>query len=429
MATHQLPGESRCGDDDDAVANAMMIGWVGGSCPAHAVSLHALTAKHNKRATMAKSQGNSKVAFSNWKYRHYFSLIEIKGKNVYVTCTLCPGKKTLSTSASSNSNLMKHLTSTHANMTLVAAAAANLTPSPNAASEGNGATLLKQATLDFSGQQQMTKAELKTLIARYVVENMLPLSTVESESFRAILVKIPVRGGGTGVAPCRNTFAKFIDSEYEKMNIELKKSFEELEYISTTADIWIAHNRSFMGVTAHWINPNNMEREKAALACRRFKGHHTRDAIAVELDNIHSTYGITHKIAATVTDNGSNFVKAFKRYQPLEESDSEDDEDEVAFTDINDALHATDDNDGDVLITLPPHKRCASHTLNLISCTDIDKWLLSKPATEAIYRSATAKCTALWSKTSRSTLATETVDELVSKKAACTLYNTMEFLL
>lgn len=116
-----------------------------------------------------------------------------------------------------------------------------------------------------------------------------------------------------------------------------------------------------MGVTAHWINPNNMEREKAALACIRFKGHHTHDAIAVELDNIHSTYGITHKITATVTDNGSNFVKAFKRYQPLEENDSEDDEDEVTFTDINDALHATDD-DGDVVITLPPTTTDVHHT-------------------------------------------------------------------
>ena len=101
MATHQLPGESN-GWGDDAVANAMMIGWVGGSCPAHAVPLHVLTAKHNKTkkiikynktATMATSLGNSKVEFSNWKYRHYFSLILIKGKNVCVTCTLCPGKK------------------------------------------------------------------------------------------------------------------------------------------------------------------------------------------------------------------------------------------------------------------------------------------------------------------------------------------------
>ena len=118
-----------------------------------------------------------------------------------------------------------------------------------------------------------------------------------------------------------------------------------------------------------------MEREKAALACRLFKGHHTHDVIAVELDNMHSTYGITHKITATVTDNGSNFVQAFKRYQPLKEYQPLD--------------------DGDVVIPLPPHKRCASHTLNLISFTDVDKWLLSGPATKAVYRSATAKCTAL----------------------------------
>ena len=74
MATHQLPGESR-GGDDDIVANAMMIGWVGGSFPTNAVSLHTLTAKLNKTATMATSLGNSKVALSNWKYQHYWSLI------------------------------------------------------------------------------------------------------------------------------------------------------------------------------------------------------------------------------------------------------------------------------------------------------------------------------------------------------------------
>jgi len=83
LATHQLPGESR-GRDDDAVANAMMIDWVGGSCPAYAVSLHALTTKLNKTATMATRQGNSKVASSIWKYQPNFLLILIKGKNVYV---------------------------------------------------------------------------------------------------------------------------------------------------------------------------------------------------------------------------------------------------------------------------------------------------------------------------------------------------------
>lgn len=201
------------------------------------------------------------------------------------------------------------------------------------------------------------------------------------------------------------------------MNNQLKTSFEQLQYISTTADIWTAHNKSYLGMTAHWIDPNTMQRNKAALACRRFKGRHTHDAVAVELDNIHSSYGISHKITATVTDNGSNFVKALKRYQPVEEIDSEEDiGDEVTFTDISAALCGNEDEDEDILITLPPHYRCASHTLNLISCADIDKWLLSKSETKAVYRSAISKCTAMWNKASCSTVAAETVDEVVTKK-------------
>ncbi|KAL7848945.1 hypothetical protein SRHO_G00205680 [Serrasalmus rhombeus] len=41
--------------------------------------------------------------------------------------------------------------------------------------------------------------------------------------------------------------------------------------------------------------------------------------------------------------------------------------------------------------------------------------ILSRPE-KAVYRSATAKCTALWNKASRSTVAAETVEEVVAKK-------------
>lgn len=67
-------------------------------------------------------------------------------------------------------------------------------------------------------------------------------------------------------------------------------------------------------------------------------------------------------------------------------------------------------------VTLPPHHRCASYTANLISCSDVDKWLLSRPDLKAVYRSAISKCTALWNKASRSTVAAETVDEVLGKK-------------
>lgn len=68
------------------------------------------------------------------------------------------------------------------------------------------------------------------------------------------------------------------------MEYELKKTFEHLEYVSTTADIWTSNNKSFLGMTAHWINPVNFGREKAALACKRIKGRHTYDVIASKIE-------------------------------------------------------------------------------------------------------------------------------------------------
>lgn len=357
-----------------------------------------------------ESEEESCKTFSRWKYRHYFQFTGVVGKNVHVKCTLCPGMKPLSTSNVSNSNLMKHLSIAHASTKLVARDEAS-----SCAANNEGPPSCKQQKLDFSAPapQKLCQTELYGLIGRYVVENMLPISTVESDSFRALIGKIP-RKAGVG-PPCRKTFSKYIDTEYATMNAELKKEFEQLEYLATTADIWTAHNKSYLGVTAHWMHPANMQRKKAALACRRFKGRHTHESIATELDNIHSSYGISHKITATVTDNGSNFVKAFKRYQSVDEDEAVDEEDdEVTFVDISDALQARVDEEEDV-IHLPPHYRCASHTLNLVSCSDIEKWILSSPE-KAVYRSATAKCTALWNKASRSTVAAETVEDVVAKK-------------
>ena len=103
------------------------------------------------------------------------------------------------------------------------------------------------------------------------------------------------------------------------MKVKLKKTFEGLQHVSTTADIWTVYNKRFLGLTAHWINPN-MPCRKSALACQRFKGRHMDDITAAKIDNIHSCYGLSFKVTATVTDNGSIIIiiKAFKIYQPPE---------------------------------------------------------------------------------------------------------------
>lgn len=62
-------------------------------------------------------------------------------------------------------------------------------------------------------------------------------------------------------------------------------------------------------MTVHWIDEKSLKRCKAALACIRVTGHHTYDVLAEKISHVHEKFGLNGKISATVTDNGSNFVK------------------------------------------------------------------------------------------------------------------------
>ena len=115
-----------------------------------------------------------------------FTFLSQVDKNITVKCKLCPGEKKLSAAVNSTSNLLKHLNRQHRRTLLI---------DPCSSTDNTAATPVKQAKLDFtSAVQKVTEGELKKMIAGYIVEEMLPLRTVEFPSFRRILNKIPVYG-------------------------------------------------------------------------------------------------------------------------------------------------------------------------------------------------------------------------------------------
>ena len=71
-------------------------------------------------------------------------------------------------------------------------------------------------------------------------------------------------------------------------------------------------NRSYLGMTVHWIDSETLSRQSAALACRRMKGRHTFDVIAKMIAAVLHEFQLTGRVCMITTDSGSNFIKAFR---------------------------------------------------------------------------------------------------------------------
>lgn len=306
----------------------------------------------------------------------------------------------------------------------------------NALNEGKKNTFIKKRKLEFDSSQNIKKESVQTtidnygtdhnkyskanqknldeLIIKFVISETQPLTIVDKPSFVS-LVQLGLPKDLKVM--CRKTLKLRINNMYLTMIDNIISTLGNVMYVATTADCWSKGKRGYLGVTCHWINSNSLQRHSVSLACSRITGRHTYDVLATALYKIHTTYKIQNKIVAATTDSGSNFMKAFKSYQAIrnsygEEDDDEDENEDVEIINLFDILENITHEQEDSFIQLPPHFRCASHTLDLIAKNDIDKMVQSSDTTfKNCYRKALGKCSSLWTKQNMSNIVAEKIHD------------------
>lgn len=166
-------------------------------------------------------------------------------------------------------------------------------------------------------------------------------------------------------------------------------------------------------------------------------GNLTYDIIAKHIKCVLDLFELQAKVTHIVTDNGSNFVKAFKVHQRSDDVNAEDEvEDEEENYDYeSSSSSSSDDTDEETSAVLPSlsaadildggfladwncreaiylseHIRCASHTLNLLAKSDFKKAIESQPHFKANFDVVMEKIKTLWTRISKSTLASDQVN-------------------
>jgi len=209
-------------------------------------------------------------------------------------------------------------------------------------------------------------------------------------------------------------------------------------------------------MTLHYIEEKTYNRFSYVLACQRIEGSHNYSNIAKCISKVMNSYKINvTKITHTVTDNTSNFGKAFRVYAQqfaspetvsknnvtldaqninilmdafdqntehnfeLEseflQNDVENEPDDIIdIVNVSDILtiasnnynEYSEDND-DLDIILSNHITCSAHTLNLVATIDTSK--ITNNKYKMLSRSAFGKMTAFWNLVSRSIMASDVV--------------------
>lgn len=198
----------------------------------------------------------------------------------------------------------------------------------------------------------------------------LPTSIVENLEFKDLLYTMDSRYIVQGRVAIRK--------ELDKVVIELKAKISsfllEVNKSRICVDIWSKRGMSsfYLGITAHFYSSKDHRRHSVTLAMRHMPQTHTGNNIHEIVKSVLDEWDIpSSKISATLTDNGSNMIAAF-RPQILEaESDDNTEENQDTEESGEDSEQLSrefeeKESEHDIAFTGLNKVSCFTHTLQLV---------------------------------------------------------------
>ena len=159
----------------------------------------------------------------------------------------------------------------------------------------------------------------------FIASDLLPSSLVESPQFHSFMeaanpqFQVPGR---------KHLSTKLLPQRSSEIRKDIQNILRKAPVVCVTVDIWSSRQlRSYLGITAHVILDWSLK--SVMLACSRFHGSHTSDAIMEEFLKCIAEFEITSKVSFIVSDSAANMAKAFSLpgFEKTYDEDSDDDSD------------------------------------------------------------------------------------------------------
>lgn len=255
--------------------------------------------------------------------------------------------------------------------------------------------------------------QLKNLSLEFIIASNTPISIVALTEFKRLLESA---SGKSLKIPSVHMITKELKDKYFQHRQQLQILLDKMPYVCTTADVWSKRAQSYLGVMVHFID-DSYRRHSYLLAFRKLKGQQTHKILGKSLADIHDEFNLpVSKITHCITDGGSNFCSAFKKFGnninnvcdtiDIDDSYSGSEEEESNTNDFV-VLPEVSANILDLQeITLPRQLRCFAHLLNLIGKTDFLMNLKAiDPATNGLFNDIYSKLRLIWNAFARRSVA------------------------